>query len=239
MSRFDTKEIIHKTREDYNRIAKHFADTRQGAGELEKFIPLIKNDQYILDWGCGNGRLLRILRNKLVHYYGVDQSEKLLQIAKKEYAQQIKKGSVKFFSNAKKEVKFRPQFFDLVFMVASFHHLPDTASRLKLLQEVYSQMKNGARLIITVWNLESNWAQDKLKKDKSDWEIFGDNDYIVPWKNQDGELIVKRYYHYFTKKELKGLLVKAGFTIEDMYYSKGNERVPQKEARNLVAIAQK
>jgi tRNA (uracil-5-)-methyltransferase TRM9 len=235
MSQEDLR-IIHKTREDYNRIARHFADTRQGAAELEKFTPLIKKDQYILDWGCGNGRLLHILDNKFAHYDGVDQSDKLLQIAKKEYKDQIKSGTVKFSSNAKKEVKFKDEFFDLVFMIASFHHLPDPESRLKLLQTCYTQMKKKAQLVITVWNLESTWAREKFKKD---WKLLKENDYLIPWKDQEGKIIVERYYHYFSKQELKSLIIKAGFKIEEMYYSKGNRQVPKKDARNLVVIAVK
>ncbi|MBI2037854.1 MAG: class I SAM-dependent methyltransferase [Candidatus Magasanikbacteria bacterium] len=228
--------IIHKTREDYNRIAQLFASTRYSAAELEKFKEFIHDDQYILDWGCGNGRLLYILENKTFHYYGVDQSGELLKIAKKVHAEEVKKGAVKFFSNAKKEVKFKDSFFDLVFMVASFHHLPNSESRLKLLRQVYKEMKDKARLIITTWNLESNWAREKFKKD---WKLLSENDYLIPWKTQEGEILAERYYHYFTKKELKELLKKAGFKIEEMYYSKGNHRAPKKDARNLVAVAVK
>lgn len=232
----DDVRIIHKTREDYNRIAKHFASTRQAAMELEKFKGFVKKDQSILDWGCGSGRLLYILENMSPRYYGVDQSQELLKIAKKTHAGIIKKGKIKFFSNAKKEVKFKKDFFDLAFMVASFHHLPGPQSRLRLLKQVYSEMKSGAKLIITVWNLESDWAQEKFKKD---WKLLKENNYLIPWKNQEGKIIAERYYHYFSKKELKSLLEEAGFKIEDMYYSKGNHTVPKKDARNLVAVATK
>lgn len=230
----DDVRIIHKTREDYNRIAKHFASTRQAARELEKFTEFVKNDQCILDWGCGQGRLLYILEGKSPRYYGVDQSQELLKIAKITHAVMIKKGKIKFFSNAKKEVKFKKNFFDLAFMVASFHHLPNRESRLKLLKQVYSEMKSGAKLIITVWNLESDWAREKFKKD---WKLLRENDYLIPWKNQEGEIMAERYYHYFPKKELKDLLVEAGFKVEEMYYSKGNHVAQKKDARNLVVIA--
>jgi len=227
-------DLIQKTRDDYNKIARHFAATRHDAGELEKFKPFIENGQCILDWGCGNGKLLHLLGNAPVHYYGVDQSQQLLKIAKKEHAAEVKKGVAKFFCTAHKEKNFPEEFFDLVFMAASFHHLPDIKSRHKLLKKTLKEMKKGARLIMTTWNLDSAWAREKYEKD---WKQLKNNDYLIPWKNQEGEVMVERYYHYFTKEELKEVLEKAGFTIEEMYYSKGNERVPQKEARNLVAVA--
>jgi tRNA (uracil-5-)-methyltransferase TRM9 len=232
----DDVRIIHKTREDYNRIARHFADTRSGAMELEKFKPLVKKDQYILDWGCGNGRLLHILGDKFARYYGVDQSAKLLAIAKKAFKQEIKAGAVTFVSNAKKAVKFEDNFFDLVFMIASFHHLPDHESRLDLLRQCYKQMKKNARLVITTWNLESDWAKEKFKKD---WKLLRANDYLIPWKDQDGNIVVERYYHYFSWQELKNLIREAGFVIKEMYYSKGNRKTIKKHARNLVVIAAK
>ena len=235
MSQADLR-IIHKTREDYNRIAPYFAATRYSAAELEKFRDLVGENQTILDWGCGNGRLLYILENKSPKYYGVDQSEELLKIAKKQFTSFIKKGTVKFFSNAKKEVRFEDNFFDLVFMVASFHHLPDTESRLTLLRKTHNEMKKNAKLIITVWNLESDWAREKFKKD---WKLLQENDYLIPWKTQEGEVLAERYYHHFTKKEIKELLEAAGFTIKKMYYTKGNHVAPKKDARNLVVLATK
>jgi ubiquinone/menaquinone biosynthesis C-methylase UbiE len=72
----DTNEIIHKTREDYNRIAKYFDSTRNNVGELEIFKKFVKNGQNILDWGCGNGRLVYLLKDKKVNYFGTDQSNK-------------------------------------------------------------------------------------------------------------------------------------------------------------------
>jgi len=45
----------------------------------------IENHQKILDLGCGNGRLLNFLKNKKIEYIGVDNSEKLLLEAQKQY----------------------------------------------------------------------------------------------------------------------------------------------------------
>lgn len=232
----DDVRIIHKTREDYNRIAPYFAATRYHAAELEKFRDLIGKNKTILDWGCGNGRLLYILEDKSPQYYGVDQSEELLKIAKKQFSRFLKTGTVKFLSNAKKEVRFDNNFFDLVFMIASFHHLPNTETRLELLKKTYKEMKKKAKLIITVWNLESEWAEEKFKKD---WKLLQKNDYLIPWKTQEGEVLAERYYHHFTKKEIKELLEVVGFKIEKIYYTKGNRVALKKDARNLVVVASK
>ncbi len=247
----DTTEIIHKTREDYNRIAQYFSDTRRHPWtELEWLKKFIKNGQNILDWGCGNGRLIFLLSKKSgrastdgarhdfvkSNYFGTDQSNGLLKIARKNFKKEIKEGWVNFFSTAVKKKKFPENFFDLVFMVASFHHLPDKQSRLELLADVYKQLKPKGKLIITVWNLQSDWA--KAKADKT-WKKIRENDYLIPWKNPEGEMLVERYYHHFSKEELSGLLKEAGFKIKSAGYGEKVSWTDKKGGRNLIVVAGK
>lgn len=222
-------DFIQKTRDDYNKIARHFARTRQGSwSEFNQFKSFIKDGQRVLDWGCGNGRLLLFLKELDISYFGVDQSQSLLKLAKKQFAESIKKGKAKFFCTAFKEKKFNDDYFDLVFMIASFHHLPDKKSRLKLLKKTYKEMKPGAYLLMTVWNLKSEWA-----KAKKDWKKLGENDFLVPWKNQGSVVEVERYYHHFEKSELKELLLDAGFDVLPF------EEYNKDKDRNLIAVSQK
>lgn len=232
----DSKAIIHKTREDYNRIAPLYASTRYKLGDdLKLFEKLVENGQNILDWGCGNGRLVYLLADKKVNYFGLDQSVGLLAEAKKQWADKIKSGQVKFFSTATRPKIFSAEFFDLAFLIASFHHLPDEETRLFLLKKIYKELKVKGKIIITVWNLESDWAQTKFKKD---WELIGPNDFVIPWKNNKGEMLAKRYYHHFTPKELRSLLAEAGFKkIKTSYDS--SVKFNGKTGRNLVAVATK
>ena len=84
MRSFDTTQIIPKTREDYNRIAKYFSNTREYVWpEFKYFSSFIKDDQNILDWGCGNGRMVFCLQDRKVKYFGLDQSCELIKITKK------------------------------------------------------------------------------------------------------------------------------------------------------------
>lgn len=232
----DSKAIIHKTREDYNLIAPLYAATRYKLGDdLKPFKKLIKNGQNILDWGCGNGRLVYLLEDRKVNYFGLDQSIGLLNEAKKQWADKIKSGQVKFFSTASRPKIFDKDFFDLAFLIASFHHLPDDTTRLNMLKKIYQELKPKGKIILTNWNFESDWAQSKLKKD---WEKMNENDFIIPWKNGKGELIVKRYYHHFSQEELKSLLKRVGFKNIKMSYD-SNVKFTGKTGRNLVAVATK
>lgn len=227
-------DIIQKTRDDYNTIAEAFSDTRQHAGELTQFRPFLAEGQYILDWGCGNGRLLYLLKDHDVHYFGVDQSQGLLKQAKKNPLVEFQ--DAKFFCTAHKDKKFDDDYFDLVFMIASFHHLPDEKTRLAQLKKTYKEMKPGSRIIMTNWNLESDWAKAKYKKD---WEKIDEGDFLIPWKSKDGAIIVQRYYHHFEKQELEDLVLKAGFKIEKLSFATNGEWTDKKAGKNLVLIAKK
>jgi ubiquinone/menaquinone biosynthesis C-methylase UbiE len=233
----DDVRIIHKTREDYNLIAKLFSDTRQYIWtELKELGEYVKNGDNVLDWGCGSGRIILMLKDKNIHYFGIDQSDELLKIAEKTFSKEIKDGWVQFSSNATKEKEFSDDFFDVVFMIASFHHLPNRETRLDLLKKIFKEIKTGGSLIITVWNLESEWAKEKINKG---WKVIGENDFLIPWKNSQGEVLVERYYHHFSKEELEGLLKEAGFKIERLEFGERADRPDKKGGRNLIAVATK
>lgn len=121
-------------------------------------------------------------------------------------------------------------------MIASFHHLPDEKTRLAQLKKTYKEMKPGSRIIMTNWNLESDWAKAKYKKD---WEKIDEGDFLIPWKSKDGAIIVQRYYHHFEKQELEDLVLKAGFKIEKLSFATNGEWTDKKAGKNLVLIAKK
>lgn len=237
MLKKEANQIIHKTREDYNRIARYFSNTREYIWpEFKYFSGFIKDGQNILDWGCGNGRMVFCLQGKQVKYYGIDQSAELIKIAKKKFATEIKNGVAKFICTGSREKKFPADFFDLVFVIASLFHLPNEATRLKVLQKVYKEMKIGGKLVVMVWNLASDWAKVKAKKS---WKKIGDNDFLIPWKNPEGKVIAERYYHHFIPDELKSLLVKAGFKVKTLKFMKNGSWTDDKGGQNLIAVAVK
>jgi RNA polymerase-binding transcription factor DksA len=81
-----------------------------------------------------------------------------------------------------------------------------------------------------MWNLESDWAEEKLK---SGYKKIGENDFLVPWKTKEGEVLVERYYHHFTQDELKRLIKDSGFKIEEMYFESKGKRVSEKEGQKV------
>ena len=62
-------------------------------------------------------------------------------------------------------------------------------------------------------------------------------DIIIPWKK--GPVKVSRYYHAFTKGEMRRLCQRAGLEVLDQYYTKEGERHFWLKGHNLVTICSK
>lgn len=228
--------LIALNKNAYNRIAGHFSLTRTRLWpEFNEFTPYVRPGQRVLDWGCGNGRLVYMLENKNIGYFGVDQSVELLKHAKKLHKSAIAQGQAHFYLTAGRNKKFPENYFDLVFMVASFFHLPSERSRLALLKKTWRELKPGGRLCMTLWNLESSWAAKK----KPEWKKLAENDWLIPWKDPKGKVLAKRYYHHFTEAEIKKLLQQSGFIIERIVYSDSPGWTDNRGGRNLIVIAKK
>jgi len=166
----------------------------------------------------------------------VDLSSEIIKCAQIEFQKEVESGRAHFTCSENGELFFPKSFFDIAILIASFHHLPSPETRLALLNKIYSELKTGGVIAISVWNLTSAWAKKKLTK--PGWKYLGNNDYIVPWKEKDGTIKASRYYHSFTPDELRGLLEKVGFKIEYLDYAAAN-RSDDKGGRNLVVVAKK
>ncbi|MCP6718411.1 MAG: hypothetical protein KJI70_02635, partial [Patescibacteria group bacterium] len=76
------------------------------------------------------------------------------------------------------------------------------------------------------WQLLIKYTLLKLiGKSKLDW-----NDIYEPWGKK-----TKRYYHWFSKKELENLVKEAGFKIEKSGIAKNNK----KNRQNIYIVAKK
>lgn len=213
-------KIVH---DNYRDIAAQFDVTRKKYvwPELERVLANLKDDDSVLDVGCGNGRLLENLGSKNVNYLGVDSSEELIKLAAVNYpANNFKVLDILNLETLK-------QKFNLVISVAVLHHLPGKELRLQALKQLSEVTCEKGQIIFSVWKLWSNkkyrpylikniWDKITLRSDLE----FGD--LLFPWKNNKGEAVSERYYHAFTKCGLKKLLREAGFKKFKLYSDKYN-----------------
>ena len=204
------KKILNDTEKGYDLIAKKFSQTRNRFWKELEFIGRFsqKNDK-ILDFGCGNGRLLEILKGKNIDYVGVDVSENLINSAKDNFGNSDDFGGVNFLKidNNFKHLLFQNDSFDSIYSIAVFHHIPSHDRRLALAQELYRLANKGGYVVITVWDL---W-QSGHKKDYR-------KNILENWKDK----IFKRFHHAFTRRELRRLFKKSGFRVLNCKIIKGN-----------------
>lgn len=233
------KRLIQKTKADFEKIAKQFSKTRvYPRPEMGYFVKkYVKSGQKILDVGCGNGRIFELLKNKNIDYTGIDGSKTLISEARKKYPNE------KFFVKDALRIEFKRKNFDLIFAFAFLHHLPSENFRKKFLEIIYKILKPQRYFVCTVWNL---FPKDRIKCiEKFNAEKLAGkteldfNDTFIPWKNTKGEILAKRYYHGFTRSELKRLFEETGFRIGELFYEKKGKKSNIGEADNLCIAGQK
>jgi tRNA (uracil-5-)-methyltransferase TRM9 len=227
------KIILSKLKNTYDEIAEDFDKTRQySVSEFECFKPYLKDNSTVLDLGCGNGRLLKSLKDHKCSYIGVDNNEKLINIAKSGFPSHI------FKVGDFLDIPLEQDAADIIFCLRSFHHLPSRKMRLLALSEMRRVLKTNGILIITVWNI---WQRKYLKElFKAFFRFiftfgsYAPNDTFITWNKK-----AKRYYHAFTPMEINKIISKAGFEIEELFYVKNGNRVPFKQSHDIVIIAKK
>jgi tRNA (uracil-5-)-methyltransferase TRM9 len=201
------KFILEKTKEDYNSIANEFSATRREIWEELKFLfEGLREGERVLDLGCGNGRWYKVFKEKKVDYFGIDNSERLIEIAKENFPE------AKFFVGDALNLPFPDDFFDKVYSIALLHHIPSEDFRIKVLKEAKRVLKPGGILILTCWRIHRLKEILALLK-YTFLKIIGRpkldfRDTFVPWGKK-----TLRYYHFFTQRELENLLRKVGFEI--------------------------
>lgn len=235
------KKVLKQVQTTYNSIASEFSQSRQFMSkDLEIFTPYLHPNQKILDLGCGNGRLVNFLEAHLkqnpsfsFEYIGIDNSEGLLEQAKKNHP------NYQFTTGDQLKIPLKDNSVDLILNVRAFHHIPSKKLRLRALNEMKRVLKPNGTLIITVWNL---WQKKQLKHlvkaaGRSILSLgnYSYKDTYIPWGNQKEQ----RYYHAFTTNELNKLVQQTGFQIQETHDQKffgGNEHSKEKD---LAIIAQK
>jgi len=199
--------LLKKTKEDYDLIAEEFSQTRGFLWEeLKTFKDLVKDEEKVLDLGCGNGRLLELLQDKKIEYVGLDNSQKLIEIAKEKHP------NFQFLVADAFSLPFLENSFDKVFSISVFHHIPSEEFRLKFLEEIKRILRPKGILILTVWNLWQKRYFLLLLKFSILKLFFRSRldvkDIFIPWGKK-----IDRYFHCFTKSEIEKLIKKVNLKI--------------------------
>jgi SAM-dependent methyltransferase len=194
--------------EVYNRIANQFDYTRVRIWRsVSTFLCLPLTKSKMLDIGCGNGK--NMIFRKDLDFYGIDSSEKQVEICKnKNLNVQI--------ANMKK-LPFVDDFFDYMICIATYHHLDKDKDRQTSLHEMYRCLKKGGKMLLTVFAMEQERGILKTFS-------FSSSDEMVPWKSKEDGNTYMRYYHIYKKGELEEEIkhLCPEFIVDNVDYELGN-----------------
>lgn len=223
--------LVKLNRNTYNKIASLFHATRQYLwDDILIFKKYLHNDTAILDIGCGTGRLYQLLQEfQAIDYAGLDQSEEQIKIAKKDFPNN------NYIISEMTNLPLGDNKFDIVFCVATLHHLPNVENRKKTLLEIKRVLKLSGYLLMTNWNMDSASAGKNIAKGR--WQSDNRGGFFVPWLSSRGKKVGERYYYGFGLDELRSLLTDTGFEVLENFYSKKGKQSDKENGANIVTIA--
>jgi len=183
--------------EEYNKIWEKKTNLDRPIVEkgsrIDVALKLLERGDRLLDIGCGDGTLGYYAKTKYKEVYGVDISEKAIDIARK-------RGIKTFKIDLNKEtLPFPDNYFDAVTCLDVIEHIIDPRF---LVKEIYRVLKKGEILIISTPNI-------RYWKHLFRLVILG----RFPKTSDDEELWDGGHIHYFTFKDIEELLKKNGFEV--------------------------
>lgn len=194
-------------RATYDRIAAHFAATRERPWpEVESFCA----DRYVdtaLDIGCANGRHTELLTEHADRVIGLDLSGELLALAR----ERVPRASL--IEGDAASLPIVDDAVGLALYVATLHHLPDRRLRRRSLDELARVLESGGVALVSAWST----THDRF--DAAADETGFDTD--VGWTLPDGET-VPRYYHIYAPAEFDADLDASTLSVVESFLSKGN-----------------
>jgi SAM-dependent methyltransferase len=228
----------------YQTFARPFSQTRRrlqpGVGHM---FEEINTGDSILDLGCGNGELWRVLqlRGHQGNYVGIDFSLELLKAATESkettrlLVQPISSEQLIEVMHSNQACFLETDLtkpiwdtllgmldFEVILAFASLHHIPGLELRSQFFSRIHRHLKSNGHFILSVWQFLS---QPRFRQRIQSWESAGlsaesvdPGDYLLDWK-QGGYGI--RYVHYFQEGELIQLAEEHGFKVMESFYSDG------------------
>ncbi|SFB74634.1 Ubiquinone/menaquinone biosynthesis C-methylase UbiE [Halobiforma haloterrestris] len=204
-------------RDTYDRIASHFASTREYPWpEVEAFVDDhggLEAPGVGLDLGCGNCRHAELLAGvpDLETVVGVDASRCLLETGRERAGE--RGFDVELCQGDASTLPLAADAVELAVYVATLHHLPTASVRRESLDELARVLSPNGRALVSAWST----AHDRFDADGTG-EGF---DTTVEWTLPGGET-VDRFYHIYAPEEFERQLERSDLEVVDWELSSGN-----------------
>ena len=201
-----------RVRRTYDRIATHFASTREYPWpEVESFLA-DRTGRIGLDVGCGNGRHAEVLADHVDRIVGIDVSRGVLETAR---SRADEHGfDVALVQGDAATLPIATDSIDLAVSIATIHHLPSRRGRRESIAELARVLAPDGVALVSAWST----AHDRFEASRDDEDGF---DTTLEWTLPNDET-VDRYYHIYAPAEFETDLQAGGLFVEDSFVSSGN-----------------
>ncbi|MEM4699682.1 MAG: methyltransferase domain-containing protein [Candidatus Nezhaarchaeales archaeon] len=220
--------VIKEVAECFDAIAEDYSSKRRRP--WSQLLELVGGPGLFLDVGSGGGRHAAYLAKRGGEGVCLDIAKSMLKQAKAAGAR------LHFVRGDMRALPFRGDSFDAVLCIASIHHVPTKRMRMMAVLEAKRVLKPRGLLLLTVWSrwrLSSLWGMLKAWVGGSP-RFFEVGDAEVPWTYRGRKYV--RFYHLFTKGELRKLVEGAGLRVLRL---EGFSPRPSLLPQNYVALAVK
>lgn len=219
------QKLLEINRDFYSRFGDSFSATRRRLQPgVQKILETIREDESVLDLGCGNGNFLRELvrRAHKAPLLGVDFSLTLLREAESTPGVEWREADLSRLSVVSGQ-SLVADHWSLITCFATLHHIPSNEMHLDILRTVKTLLKSDGRFILSNWQFLNS---EKWKARIQPWARVGlsdkdvdEGDYLLDWRGGGNEGL--RYVHHFSAEELLGLAEQAEFKVEASFLSDG------------------
>jgi len=226
----------------YSTFATSFSETRESARELEVILPYIANGARVLDLGCGNGRVAKLVarHRRDVEYVGVDASEEQISNFKSQISRDDRLNTtfvvaditqLEWIDSLPLSGALFPtgeglgmRVFDCVLLLAVLHHIPGNDVRARILRQARDLLAPQGRIVVSTWQFMDN---ERMRKKIVPWSFAGiderelePGDALLNWKRGGVGL---RYCHWIGEDELRALAAQAGLSVVETFRAGGKE----------------
>ena len=216
----------------YNYIAEDYHLKRKKPWRaLEVFIKdrIKTNSNFkgiVLDLGCGNARNFPLFKEQNNRIIGIDKTLQFLKIAKNFLKDDalFDKGINHFVQLINCDflhLPLRENSINFLVSIASFHHIKTQIDRHNLITAINDILKPMGFILLSVWrkyqkNYKGHFLKDRLKRklvpsykqEQINLGLPDFGDMYISWTLSKENKTYMRFYHFFSKLEIKRILSK-------------------------------
>ncbi len=185
MMAMDLKYTYNKIAEDWHN--DHVHDTWWISG-TERFASFVGGKKEVLDIGCGGGVKSKFFKEKGFVVTGIDFSEKMIEIARREYPE------IQFSVLDMRDVEKLEGMYDGIFIQAALLHIPHQEAA-DVVRKISTKLRTGGYLYIAVKERYPGRVAEEIKVE---------DDYGYSYE---------RFFSYYSVGDLEGYFKDSGFEI--------------------------